>query len=475
MDPSTYQRGDWNSPCAVAESHHNEWQKLCATYLPVDSDDSIWRYSRLSEAGDLNQGWKLHVSATILSANKVFISVAPYLKRRRVLFKAPRSLQELQKINSGLHYGYCQVGKFITVYPRSPEEAVRLARRLRYLTRNQSAPAVPFDSKFRAEGSVYYRYGSFKSLEIENADGTRTHALRDRNGKLVPDMRYSDSSKPCWVVDPFVSDRAKREISPVDSPLKSTFRVFQSLAQRGKGGVYKAIDFSMNPPRLCILKEGRHGGESTWDGRDGYWLAKHEGKVLSSLRAAGIDVTTIHSAFEISGNYYLVTEFIEGETLQDLLSKRRRRLTLSCALRYAVQLSALLSLIHAAGWAWRDCKPANIMVTKDGRLRPVDFEGACSIDRPDPMIWSTPSFMPTIKLPGGGISAQDADLYSLGVVIYFLLAGRLPESPDTLPFEELRRGVPREVSDLVRQLLGTNMRPRLDAEGVFQRLKTVAH
>src|SRR5712664_543759 len=142
----------------LAELHSNEWQITSATYLPVKSDHTIWRYSRLSDPGDLKQGWKLHLSATILSANQVFLAVAPYLRRQGVLFKAPHSLRELQKLNSGLHYGYCQVGKFITVYPRSIEEALRLARRVHHLTRGQPGPTVPFDSKFRAQGSVYYRF-----------------------------------------------------------------------------------------------------------------------------------------------------------------------------------------------------------------------------------------------------------------------------------------------------------------------------
>lgn len=473
MDLSAYQRGDLNSPRAVPESPDKKWHKLCATYLPVYSDDSIWRYSRSSKVGDLDQGWKLHVSATILSANEVLTSVAPYLKRRGVLFKAPRSLQELQKINSGLYYGYCQVGKFITVYPRSAEEAVRLARRLRYLTRNQSAPVVPFDSKFRAQGSVYYRYGSFKSFHIENPDGTRTPALRDRNGKLVPDLRYSDSAKPDWVVDPFASHSETTETS-VESPLKSTFRVFQSLAQRGKGGVYKGFDFSTYPPKLCILKEGRHGGEVTWEGRDGHWLVRHEEEALTSLRAAGVDVPAVRSAFEVNGNYYLVTEFIEGETLQDFLSKKQRRLSLSRAMRYAVELSSLLAQIHAAGWAWRDLKPANIMVTKNDRLRPVDFEGACSIHKPDPMVWSTPLFMPSNGLIAPHeILPQSADLYSLGVVINFLLTGRLPENDDSVPMRRLRRGLPRKVCDLVEQLLDIKKWTRLDANAVFHLLSSI--
>jgi serine/threonine protein kinase len=459
----------------VAELQSDKWQIISATYLPVKSARTIWRYSRVSNPGDLSQGWKLHLSATILSANQTFLAVAPYLRRQGVLFKAPHSLRELQKLNSGLHYGYCQVGKFITVYPRSTDEALRLARRLHHLTRDQPSPTVPFDSKFRAQGSVYYRYGSFKSLEIENPDGTRTSAVEDPEGNLVPDLRVSDQAKPNWVVDPFVRSRPKRKRLVADNPLKRNFRAFQSLVQRGKGGVYKAFDFRVNPPRLCILKEGRPHGEVTWEGRDGYWLTKHEEEILITLRAASIAVPEVYSSFEMDGNYYLVTEFIYGETLQNFLAKRQRRLSLSDALQYAVQLFHLLIDIHATGLAWRDCKPANLMVTRDGRLRPVDFEGACSTTNPDPMSWSTLAFAP----PGGArremeLTGKSIDLYGLGAVIYFLLTGRLPEGTNPAPLATLRRGVSQDVCKLVRDLMNTNERSRHRPEEILQRLKALA-
>src|SRR5262245_42283843 len=92
-----------------------EWQRLCDTYLPIRSNRSIWRLSRKRNGDDPSQGWKLHVSATILSACSIFRAIAPYLKRRNISFKAPKSLAELQKINAGIFYPFSQVGKFVTV------------------------------------------------------------------------------------------------------------------------------------------------------------------------------------------------------------------------------------------------------------------------------------------------------------------------------------------------------------------------
>ncbi len=448
---------------AVVELQNKEWARLSERYLPIVSQDSIWRYSRTSKSGDAEQGWKLHISATILSANSVFAAVAPYLTKCGTLFKAACSLKELEKLNSGLHYGYSQVGKFITVYPRTAKEAVLLGRKLRFLTRHAAAPAVPFDQRFGTEGCIYYRYGSFKRLEIENQNGIRLPALRDPEGNLIPDQRYSESS-PEWVSDPFANEETGTE--PVDSPLKSTFPAFEALTQRGKGGVYKALDLSVSPPRLCILKEGRRHGETTWDDRDGKWLVRREKEVLSSLRASGIEVPAIYSSFEFNDNHYLVIEYIEGESLQDVLFRMRRRLSVTCALQYAIQLADLLGRIHDAGWAWRDCKPANLIVANDGRLRPVDFEGSSQVHQTEGRPWSTPAFMPQDRSSG----KQD-DLYALGAVIYFLFTGRLADRTSFIPLAKLRRKLPLAVCEVVEGLLSREPGLRPDAGSVRRRLE----
>ena len=98
-------------------------------------------------------------------------------------------------------------------------------------------------------------------------------------------------------------------------------------------------------------------------------------------------VPRVYSSFELAGNAYLVMEFIGGETLQSLLSRLRRRMSISRVLKYGIQLAEFISMMHAAGWVWLDCKPMNIVVTRTGKLQPLDFEGACRISRPDPTLW----------------------------------------------------------------------------------------
>src|SRR5207237_1404809 len=85
------------------------WRELCSRYLPLAADNSIWRFSRAASPAAPEQGWKLHISATVLTACTVLEKIAPVLHCHDIHFKAPASLQEIHKINSGLYYGYSQV------------------------------------------------------------------------------------------------------------------------------------------------------------------------------------------------------------------------------------------------------------------------------------------------------------------------------------------------------------------------------
>lgn len=459
---------------SLSQSLNARWDELCSRYLSVAGEDHFWRYSRTRSPNDPEQGWKLHISATVLTANKVLEEVGPFLQSHGAIFKGPASLHELSRINCGAYYGYTLVGKCFTIYPQSTQEALLLAERLHDLTLGIAAPNIPFDQKFRPNSCVHYRYGAFRSRQITNEDGTFTLALRSPQGELVPDLRQSPTGRPDWISDPFLNRLQVDATDSVETPLKTTFQVFQALTQRGKGGVYKAVDVSVQPPRLCILKEGRRHGEPFWDGSDGYWRVKNEGEILRALRSQGVAVPSIYSSFEVEKNFYLAIEFIEGVSLQTLLAKRKRRLPVRLALEYGLQLAKLMAQIHSAGWVWRDCKPSNLIITNVGILRPIDFEGACLVNQPDPTPWGTPNFVPPEAHNAfHGQSRMPEDLYALGVLVFHLLFGAFPSDAADIPLKKLRRSVPRAICQLVSELLCPNPKRRPTARKVARELHII--
>ncbi len=455
---------------ARARALERSWRKLCALYLPHAPPDSIWTYRRASTRGLPEAGWKLHVSATILNAPKVLKRVAPFLVGRGVQFKAARSLSEVAKLNSGLLHTYSQVGKVITVYPRSDNEAVYLAQRLHKLTCRYQAPSIPFDLRLSGTSNVYYRYGAFKKIEIEQ-DGRRTLGLPSPSGELVPDVR--ENPKPDWVRDPFADSRRASAGRKTTSQTGESFHVLRALVQRGKGGVYQAVDLDSNPPRMCLLKEGRQHGELTWDGRDGAWRVRNEERVLRSLLNCGINVPRVYSRFELEGNFYLVMEFVDGESLHNLLLRQTRRLPMSRVLSFGVQIAEFLAKVHRAGWAWRDCKPKNLIVTGRGTLMPIDFEGASPIRNPDPVRWGTRGFIPVESGNGTVQTGVTDDLFALGSILYLLITGRVfdPEQPTSI--KKLRRNVPPELHRLVEFLLADEPRERPTTQSACAQLTSI--
>jgi serine/threonine protein kinase len=185
------------------------------------------------------------------------------------------------------------------------------------------------------------------------------------------------------------------------------------------------------------LKEGRKNGETDWDGRDGFWRVRHEGTVLSALSGAGVPVPEVYLTFRAGGHYYLVTEFIDGQSLQSFILKKRK-ISVTQALRFGQQIAETLSQIHAAGW--------------------------------DPLPWGTEGYVPPeyAQLPVSG-SRLAEDLYALGVTLQQLLVGQTPKAGERLPqLEKLGARVPIGVKTLVSELLYSNPQLRPSAKVASQ-------
>src|SRR5436190_13667879 len=91
-----------------------EWHGLVSKFAPCSSSSSsIWRYSDHLSTKHPDHGWKIHVSGTPLNASRILRSILPALTGGGIVFKVPHSLDELMRINSGIFYGYSQIGKFV--------------------------------------------------------------------------------------------------------------------------------------------------------------------------------------------------------------------------------------------------------------------------------------------------------------------------------------------------------------------------
>ncbi len=384
-----------------------------------------------------SQGWKLHVSAGLYSAERVLLSVIPILQAEGVSFKVAASFKQLHILNYGFG-GKSQVGKFITVYPKDDAQAVRLAVALHEATYGLRGPTVPSDHPLYPDSLVSYRYASLAEQLIYTSLGTVEFAIRTPSGELVPDTRH-DIYKPFdWVTDPFIAaggidDTYKQP----DMLIGKRYLIISSLHEAPRGSVYLAVDIVQG--RTCVLKCARRDACLDKDGKDARDHLRYEADVLALL---GPDTCfpAVFDLIEHNNDLYIAMEEIVGETLEDCA----RRLFIEGSLRtgqiitWGRELAAIVEKIHAKGLVYRDLKPANVMVAPDKTLRLIDFElvlkqGSTHASND----LGTRGYASPQHLASEPASITD-DIYSLGALLYHIATRAIPsEAPD--PFNLLER------------------------------------
>ena len=235
----------------------------------------------------------------------------------------------------------------------------------------------------------------------------------------------------------------------------SHYRILSKLGAGGMGEVYLAEDTRLK--RRVALKVLPHKFTQDKDR-----LRRFEQEAHAASRLNHPNVMTIYEIGEADGLRFIATEFIEGQTLRERL--RQGRIPLNEALPLATQLAAALTAMHSAAIAHRDLKPENIMLRTDGYLKVLDFglakltetefltdpnathaestednETFASFLKTSPnaaqttpgMILGTLRYMSPEQARGAVVDAR-TDLFSLGVILYEMLAGRLPfDGPTT--------------------------------------------
>jgi predicted Ser/Thr protein kinase len=255
------------------------------------------------------------------------------------------------------------------------------------------------------------------------------------------------------------------------------FQVLAYLGSGGMGEVYLAEDNRLRRKvalkllaRDCIGSEGR--------------LPRFEREALAASALNHPNIVTIHEIDESDGVPFIATEFVEGQTLRALVN--RERLDTAKALDIVEQVARALEAAHAAGIIHRDIKPENIMVRADGLVKILDFgiakligpqsEAVDKYTIPGMMIGTT-GYMSPEQTRGLELDAR-TDIFSLGVVLYEMIAGQAPFQGHTksdliaeilktepLPLGHYSRDLPRELENIVNKAL------RKDREERYQTVK----
>ncbi len=153
-----------------------------------------------------------------------------------------------------------------------------------------------------------------------------------------------------------------------------------------------------------------------------------EGRLLARVRHP--NVVTVHGAERLDGRVGLITEFVDGRTLAELV-RAEGPLPLAEAIAVGLDLCRALHAVHEAGLLHRDIKPQNVMRQRDGRVVLMDFGAGHHGDGVGAALAGTPLFLAPEVLEGRPATIQ-SDIYSVGVLLHYLLTGGHPVTGTSL-------------------------------------------
>jgi serine/threonine-protein kinase len=200
------------------------------------------------------------------------------------------------------------------------------------------------------------------------------------------------------------------------------FEVQELLGEGGIGQVYAARDTVLD--RMVAIKSLRAELLS-----DKSFVARFRGEAKNLALLSHPNITTLYTLLEEGGSLYMVMEMVRGQTLEAILEQRGAPFTTQEALAIVAQAVDGLSYAHEMGIVHRDIKPANLILTSSGLLKIMDFgiaraQGTQRMTR-DGSIVGTLAYMSPEQCRGQEVDGR-TDQYSLGIVLYEMLTGKVP-------------------------------------------------
>ncbi|MDX1452553.1 MAG: serine/threonine-protein kinase [Oleiphilaceae bacterium] len=232
----------------------------------------------------------------------------------------------------------------------------------------------------------------------------------------------------------------------------------EKIGEGGMATVYKGLQTSLNRPvAIKVLSATLSSNPSVIK------RFQRESLIIARLNHPNI-ITVIDKGTTSKGRPVFVMEYVEGVTLSEII--REQKLDYYERIDIAIQICKGVAYAHKLDVIHRDIKPANVIVDKEGHARLLDF-GIASFfkadtsDSPDEtrLIMGTEAYMAPEQQRGIGETTKRSDIYSLGVVMYELLAGHLP-APHDPPLSALNNKVTPEIESLVASCLNADPEKR---------------
>src|SRR5215468_5816484 len=199
------------------------------------------------------------------------------------------------------------------------------------------------------------------------------------------------------------------------------YKIVEKIGEGGMGAVYKGVDLMLE--REVAIKALRPELARQPD-----VVERFRAEAVTLARLNHPNIATLFSFLRQGDDYFMVMEFVRGETLESLL-RRAGAMPLDRATTVFCQALEGIDHAHKMGIIHRDIKPANMMLTQSGSIKVMDFGiarvlGTARITRQGSVI-GTVEYMSPAQVRGQDTDAR-SDIYSLGILLYEMLTGRVP-------------------------------------------------
>ncbi len=252
--------------------------------------------------------------------------------------------------------------------------------------------------------------------------------------------------------------------------INDRYQIIRTIGEGGMANVYLAYDTILDRNVAVKILRGDLADDEKF-------VRRFQREAISASSLTHPNIVEMYDVGEDDGKYFIVMEFVDGRTLKNLI-KKRGALTLPEVVDIMLQLTSAISCAHDSYIIHRDIKPQNVLILEDGRVKITDFGIAMALNSNEltqtNSVMGSVHYLPPEQANGSG-STIKSDIYSLGILMYELLIGKVPfkgdsaveiaikQMRDPLPSVcSLNSNIPQSIENILLKACAKNPKNRYD-------------
>lgn len=255
--------------------------------------------------------------------------------------------------------------------------------------------------------------------------------------------------------------------------INDRYEIIRTIGEGGMANVFLAHDTILQRDVAVKILRGDLAADEKF-------VRRFQREAISASSLSHPNIVEMYDVGEDEGQYFIVMEYVNGKTLKSLI-KKRGALTLPEVIDIMLQLTSAISCAHESYIIHRDIKPQNVMILEDGRVKITDFGIALALNSTEltqtNSVMGSVHYLPPEQANGTG-STVKSDIYSLGILMYELLTGKIPFKGETaveiaikqmkeqIPsVRDINPNIPQSVENIIIKACAKNPKNRYDNAG----------